>query len=190
MKKKPPLSSDDQKMFADAVLNVRPLKQRNTIDPPTRKKISKVHLSTDTLHTLRNNHNSSTHCAYALSDAQDDQLIQSDEIISYHVDGVQPRTLRKLKAGKLTIDDHLDLHGLNIEQARHVMSQFIEFNQSMGSKCLILVHGKGSINNPPRLKSMINHWLPQISSVLAFCSAQRQHGGTGAVYILIKSKKN
>ena len=30
------------------------------------------------------------------------------------------------------------------------------------------------------------HWLPQISEVLAFHSAQRHHGGTGAVYILLK----
>lgn len=186
MKKKHQLSSDDQKVFADAVLNVRPLKQRNTITPPTRKKTPKGRPPID---NFIGDKSAVSHFTYALSDAQDDQLIQSDEIINYHRDGVQPRTLRKLKAGKLNIDDHLDLHGLNIEQARQVMSQFIDFNQSMGSKCLILVHGKGTINNPPRLKSMINHWLPQISSVLAFCSTQRQHGGTGAVYILIKSKK-
>jgi DNA-nicking Smr family endonuclease len=36
------------------------------------------------------------------------------------------------------------------------------------------------------LKSHIAVWLPQINAVLAFHSAQRHHGGTGAVYILLK----
>lgn len=182
MKKKRQLSSNDHELFADAVRDVRPLKQRNIIDPPIIKKTPKAQAS-------NNDENSLAHYAYSLSDAQDDHKIQSDETISYHINGIQPRTLRNLTAGKLNVNDHLDLHGLNIEQARLAVSQFIALNQSEGNKCLIIVHGKGSISNPPRLKSMINHWLPQIPDVLAFCSAQRRHGGTGAVYILIKNKK-
>lgn len=36
------------------------------------------------------------------------------------------------------------------------------------------------------MKSFITTWLEQISDVLCFHSAQRQHGGTGALYVMIK----
>ena len=39
------------------------------------------------------------------------------------------------------------------------------------------------------LKNALNSWLRQIPAVLAFCSAKPQHGGTGAVYVLL-SRKN
>ena len=37
------------------------------------------------------------------------------------------------------------------------------------------------------LKGKVNHWLMQRDEVLAFCSAPRTDGGTGAVYVLLKS---
>lgn len=183
MKKKPKLSPEDRLLFADAVLNVRPLKSRNTAAPYAAP--PKIRTQTFGSQTF----DEEALFSYPLSDAHDDQHILGDEIISYQKNSIQQRTLRNLRAGKLIIDDRLDLHGLTIEQARQVVSQFILDCQLSNKKCVIVVHGKGSTHKPPRLKSMINHWLPQIPDVLAFCSAQRQHGGSGAVYILLKTKK-
>ncbi|MHB8428784.1 MAG: Smr/MutS family protein, partial [Acidiferrobacterales bacterium] len=36
------------------------------------------------------------------------------------------------------------------------------------------------------LKGKVNSWLRQKDEVLAFCSAPRQDGGTGAVYVLLR----
>ncbi len=51
----------------------------------------------------------------------------------------------------------------------------------------MIIHGKGEHANPPALmKSFVTTWLEQISDVLCFHSAMRQHGGTGALYVMIK----
>lgn len=36
------------------------------------------------------------------------------------------------------------------------------------------------------MKSFVSHWLTQISEVQCAHSAQRLHGGTGAVYVLLR----
>ena len=39
---------------------------------------------------------------------------------------------------------------------------------------------------PARLKSYVAHWLGQMPQVIAYSSADRRHGGTGAVLVLVK----
>jgi DNA-nicking Smr family endonuclease len=36
------------------------------------------------------------------------------------------------------------------------------------------------------LKNGVNQWLRRWDSIVAFCSAQPHHGGTGAAYVLLK----
>ena len=46
---------------------------------------------------------------------------------------------------------------------------------------------KGELSRTPgRLKSYLAAWLEEHEQVIAFCSALRQHGGVGAVYVLVK----
>lgn len=159
------------------MLNVKPLKQRNTVEPQTkRKKISRA-IMVDEFETK----------TPALSDAAPHQTIGSNQKINYASSGIQPRLLKKLRTGKFTIENRLDLHGLNTEQARARISHFIQHCQLANNKCVLVIHGKGSSNKAPVLKSMVNHWLQQIPEVLAFCSALNKHGGNGAIYVLLKS---
>jgi DNA-nicking Smr family endonuclease len=37
------------------------------------------------------------------------------------------------------------------------------------------------------LKRKVNYWLRLYEQVLAFCSANRRDGGTGAVYVLLRN---
>jgi len=50
------------------------------------------------------------------------------------------------------------------------------------------VHGKGLRSGPrgPVLKHAVNTWLRKVDAVLAFASAPRRDGGTGAVYVLLR----
>lgn len=41
----------------------------------------------------------------------------------------------------------------------------------------------------PVLKQKVNLWLRQRQDVLAFCSALRRDGGTGALYVLLRPAK-
>ena len=47
----------------------------------------------------------------------------------------------------------------------------------------------GSGERGPVLKSKVNHWLRRRDSVLAFVSTRQVHGGTGAVYVLLRKSE-
>jgi DNA-nicking Smr family endonuclease len=58
---------------------------------------------------------------------------------------------------------------------------------AMDIRTVVIVHGRGEKSNPPALmKSFVAQWLEQINEVQCAHSAQRFHGGTGAVYVLLK----
>ena len=118
----------------------------------------------------------------------------SDEYIQGFVRGINSKTLRKLKSGQLSIEAHLDLHGLNAQQAKIRLYKFMREHYINSRKCVLLIPGRG-INSPmgaPVLRSEVQVWLtrePLKRIVLAFCSAQPKHGGTGALYVLLRNYK-
>jgi DNA-nicking Smr family endonuclease len=54
-----------------------------------------------------------------------------------------------------------------------------------------IVHGKGlqSRNGAPVLKAKVAHWLRQREEVLAYCQAKPGDGGSGAVVVLLKTRR-
>ena len=104
--------------------------------------------------------------------------------------GAQKSVLRKLRAGRLPVESTLDLHGLTIEQARHRLIDFLDACKQSGHRHVLIVHGKGfRSQSKPVIKPMVNRWLREADEVLAFCSAQPQDGGTGAVYVLLRKTR-
>lgn len=116
-------------------------------------------------------------------------LVDSEEALVYCQSGIQLRVMRKLKVGNPPWQEGLDLHGYTVDQARDELGQFIHQAQRKGIRSVIVVHGKAhnEDGSPAILKSYVNDWLRKIPQVLAFISAQPKDGGTGAVYVLLKS---
>jgi DNA-nicking Smr family endonuclease len=65
---------------------------------------------------------------------------------------------------------------------------------SQNKRCVLLIPGRG-LNSPLGigvLKREVQHWLtrePLKRVVLAFCTALPRHGGTGALYVLLRKYK-
>ncbi|MDH5434721.1 MAG: DNA endonuclease SmrA [Gammaproteobacteria bacterium] len=115
--------------------------------------------------------------------------VEPNAVLSYKKDGVQPAVFKKLRLGKYIINDRLDLHRKTVEESRQAVFSLVELAKKRHFRCLLITHGKGFQSNPPaRLKSFVDHWLKQFDDVLAFHSAQPEHGGTGSVYVLIKKQ--
>lgn len=102
--------------------------------------------------------------------------------------GLQQRIIRKLRRGQFSIGAELDMHGMIVREARNALTPFLINCRSRGIRCLRIIHGKGlsSRDGKPVLKMQLDHWLRQRLEVVAFCSARRNDGGTGAVYVLLK----
>jgi DNA-nicking Smr family endonuclease len=114
--------------------------------------------------------------------------IETGEEISFNRQNVGRKVLRQLRRGNVAIQEEIDLHGLKVDEAQAELHDFIQACSATGVKCVRVIHGKGlrSGENGPVLKSGVNHWLRRWPEVIAFCSAQPRHGGTGAVYVLLK----
>jgi len=131
--------------------------------------------------------------AQALLEAQVDplsaptEMVDPLDVLCFQRPGVQHGVFKNLRLGKYVLDARLDLHRLTVESARHNVYQFISDCIATDVRCALITHGKGEGRETPALlKSCVAHWLPQFDDVLAFHTAQKQHGGYGATYVLLR----
>lgn len=109
--------------------------------------------------------------------------VHPDAILEFTKSGVQYGVLKKMRLGKYEVDARLDLHKHTVEQARTAVYQFSKDCLQYDVRTALIVHGKGK---DAKIKSCVNYWLRSLDDVLAFHSAQKQHGGAGAVYVLFR----
>lgn len=119
-----------------------------------------------------------------------DRLEGGDEP-SYLRPGLATSVLRDLRRGRWVVQDHIDLHGMNREEARLHLAHFLHECLTQGVRCIRVVHGKG-LGSPGRqsvLRQLVRGWLMQKNEVLAYCQAPPRDGGEGALWALLRSRK-
>ena len=117
-----------------------------------------------------------------------DAIDRGDET-EFHRPGLQRSVLRKLRRGHYAVTDELDLHGLTVAEANPRLAAFLDQARGERLACVRIVHGKGlrSPGNDPVLKPKVLGWLRQHDGVLAYTAARRTDGGSGALYVLLRS---
>src|SRR2546427_7522123 len=90
-----------------------------------------------------------------------DQSIETGEEPSYLRTGLARDVLRKLRRGHWVVQDMVDLHGLNRQEARSLLAEFLGGCLKRGPRCGRVVPGKGlrSPRREPGLKGKIQHLL-------------------------------
>jgi len=117
--------------------------------------------------------------------------IESGEELLYLRAGQKLDTMKKLRRGHWVVQAHLDLHGLNTDEARAAVGAFVHDCVRQDRRCVRIVHGKGlgSRNKEPVLKNKLRNWLVQREEVQAFCQARQVDGGAGAVIVLLRGPR-
>ena len=171
------LPENDTDLFRDMMSGVKPLKVEERIQPE--KPNISPHRRTQT--PEEQIESDFVEFAHATD-------VTPEESLFFARTGLQQRLLKQLKRGDMPVEASLDLHGQTIEEAGKSLTLFLEEAQSVGCRCVIVIHGKGtrSAEGRPVLKTQVNHWLRESPAVLAFSSTQPKHGGTGSVYVLLK----
>ncbi len=101
--------------------------------------------------------------------------------------GVQEGVYRKLRLGRYPLQATLDLHRMTVREARDALYRFVLEAVALDLRTVLVTHGRGERSaTPGRIKSYVARWLEDLPEVLAFHSAQRQHGGFGAPYVLLR----
>lgn len=90
----------------------------------------------------------------------------------------------------MTIDRRLDLHGMTQEAAHAVLDRAVAAAWRDGVRVLLVITGKGSAKDGGGvLRRNLPRWLASggnAAQVLRIESAQPQHGGAGAFYVLLR----
>ena len=113
--------------------------------------------------------------------------LQPRDMLEWKKDGVQHEVFSRLKAARYPIEGSLDLHGMTVKEARAEVLRFFNLAEAKRWRTVLIAHGRGERSaTPARLKSYLAFWLRELPQVIAFHSADRRHGGTGAVLVLLK----
>ena len=102
------------------------------------------------------------------------------------------RTAKRFKRGELGVDGRIDLHGFTLDQAHAALGGFIRREHGRGSRCVVVVTGKGREGGEGKIRRETPHWLNQPTLrplVLAVTEARTRDGGTGAFYVLLKRRR-
>ncbi len=100
---------------------------------------------------------------------------------------VSKKTVRELAAGGFPPRATLDLHRLTLEAARERVAAFIAEARAAGHRSVLIITGMAE-RSPAgaRLRDHVPGWLAG-GSVLAFAPARAEHGGGGALYVLLRN---
>ena len=181
---------EDQRIFLEEMRDVIPLigsaKGRVPFCPP--QKTPPRFLAQEELEAY-------THLVDLVAGDAPFELTYSDEYIDGAMVGLSPRILKKLRKGEFSYQRYLDLHGLNRDQARPRVIEFVQESFSQKQRCVLIVCGRGlnSLDKEPVLKVGLVKWLTQAPLkrlVLAFASARSYDGGPGAFYVLLRRNES
>lgn len=120
-------------------------------------------------------------------DVQELDIIAPEDVVSHKRQGIQQAAFRRMIAGEYPIKAELNLVGLQHRQAREALVNFILKSQSLGLRNVIVIHGKGANSKPfpGVMKSLVINWLHKMPEVMAFHSAVKHQGGSGAMYLML-----
>jgi DNA-nicking Smr family endonuclease len=97
------------------------------------------------------------------------------------------RSAQRVKRGAIAIEARLDLHGMTQTEAHAALSRFLARAQKNGSRTVLVITGKSGV-----LHGAVPRWLNEDAHrgiVLAISRAHTQHGGEGALYLMLRRKK-
>jgi len=105
--------------------------------------------------------------------------------------GVNRAQLANLRAGKLHVEETLDLHGDTVERGVQRLREFLQAASKI-RRCVLVVHGKGlhSEHGAPLREAVLTQLLGPLSGfVHALATAAPADGGEGATYILLRGNR-
>jgi len=170
----------ESQLFRDAVRDVKPMAPRSGAVPGKRQPPARARFS------------AADRAAVLVESLQglDGDITDTGDEISFRRDGVQDGVMRKLKRGEYRVEEVCDLHGLRVDEAKAHLREFLAGALAHNLRCVRIIHGKGKGSGPrgPVLKTAVNMILRKTAPVLAFTSARRIDGGTGAINVLLSNQ--
>tara|TARA_B100000586_G_scaffold190446_1_gene140176 strand:- start:428 stop:931 length:504 start_codon:yes stop_codon:yes gene_type:complete len=98
------------------------------------------------------------------------------------------KNIKDFSKGNVFIENKLDLHGYNLVEAKNLLENFINQSVKNNKRLILVITGKGK-EEEGIIKNNIISWLNTKdlrNKILAVNYASKKHGGSGAIYILLR----
>lgn len=106
---------------------------------------------------------------------------------------IERSTRARLAKGRLAIEGKVDLHGMTQSEAHALLLSFLRRAHADGRRHVLVVTGKGtSFGSDGVLRRAVPGWLatpPFRMLVSAHEPAAIRHGGSGALYVLLRRQR-
>ena len=104
------------------------------------------------------------------------------------------RARRRVARGLTEVEARIDLHGMRQERAFTALMSFLRHAQARGHRLVLVITGRGREGDEARgvLRLSVPAWLerPEFRHlVVGFEEAGRRHGGSGALYVRIRRRR-
>lgn len=107
--------------------------------------------------------------------------------LSFKRDGIQNGVYKNLRTGKYPQEATLNLNRMPPRQARDELVQFVGDCEETNVRSVLVFFGHGE--SGVLLKSYLAQWLPELKTVQVFHTALKHHGGSAAVYVLLRKSE-
>jgi DNA-nicking Smr family endonuclease len=170
--RRPVVSPEDQALFLEAVGGTKPLDTRDRIPvpPPVPSTVRIVELPP----------------AIALTVEGDGRRYAA------RAPGVSRAQIAELRAGKLRVEETLDLHGDTVEAGKQRLRDFLVAAQRNARRCVLVIHGKGthSEHGAPLREAVLAELLGGLSGLIhALATSAPSDGGEGATYVMLRGPR-
>lgn len=105
-------------------------------------------------------------------------------------EAIEPGRRRRIVRGHEPLEARIDLHGMTHDRARATLESFLLRIWSEGYREALVITGKGS-RGEGVLRRFAPEWLaaaPLRDIVAGVSTADRRHGGDGALYVALRRK--
>jgi DNA-nicking Smr family endonuclease len=108
--------------------------------------------------------------------------------------GLDRKTQTRMRRGQVQLESRIDLHGMTQTIAHRALLNFLERAYHEGRRSVLVITGKGLSPDGEIgvLRRAVPAWLnepPMSTWIKGFDYAARQHGGEGALYVLIRRRR-
>jgi DNA-nicking Smr family endonuclease len=173
------LTPEEAEIWAKVAASVRRLEGASPSIPPVRFEPSREPLSSVS-------ENPRLRSTQPLDFARGERKVEGGDTL----DGGWDRRLRR---GVVIPDRSIDLHGHTLASAHNLLDQALERAVTDGLRVLLVVTGKPPRDPAPHrrglIRAAIGDWLGSsrhTSQIAAVRNAHPRHGGTGALYVILR----
>jgi DNA-nicking Smr family endonuclease len=173
--RRPAVSPEDQALFLEAVGGTTPLSTRDRIPirPPSPSPVRIVELPPTVKLTIEGD----------------------GQRYTARAPGVSRTQISLLRAGKIHVEQTLDLHGQTVAAGIQQLRECLIVAQRTGQRCVLVIHGKGTHSElgalgAPLREAVLGELLGELSGLVhALSTAAPESGGEGATYVMLRGTR-